>query len=131
MLFRSLIDYDNDDIIDFAITNEVGYAIVNKNDSAKNIFTLKDVNGAVTLKDVTGATITFDNSTANKDNYAKYLSFDGTVAANDVVAITADISAGKLVYNISKVEGFEGNVAAVNGTKFTDLHHYCSGHRMM
>ena len=114
-----LINNDEDEFIDFAIVNPATYLKVTKNDAAKNTIEFADANSAVKLQTIAGADITFDNTTANKENFAKYINLVDTVEKNDIVAIHKDISAGKLVYNITKVEGFEGNISTVNGTKYT------------
>lgn len=90
------------------------FAKVKKIDAAKNTLTLEKASVASfldgsALKDVSGtANLTFDNNSANKDNFNKYLNVASDVKNGSVVKITANTSTGKLVYDITLADKVEG-----------------------
>ena len=90
------------------------FAKVKKIDASKNTLTLEKASTASfldgsALKDVSGtANLTFDNSSANKDNFNKYLNVASDVKNGSVVKITVNTSTGKLVYDITLADKVEG-----------------------
>lgn len=102
---------DKDGYINTVLIKELSaYAQVDKNDSAKNTFTLKKLSNyaGTKLVDADMKDLTFNNTSDNKENYAKYLNFVDTVEADDIVKITANTTSGKLVYDITKAESVTG-----------------------
>lgn len=117
---------NSDNYVVRAYVNEpVAYAKVDKNDSAKNTFTVKQ--GATFLKETTavadgadtvknadifvgkdGSALTFDNNSNNKDNYSNYLNFVDTVEKDDIIAITQVVDDGVVKYNIAKAATVDG-----------------------
>lgn len=89
------------------------FAKVKKIDAAKNTLTLEKastasfLDGSV-LKDASGTKLTFDNNSANKDNFNKYLNVASNVKEGSIVKITANTSTGKLVYDITLADKVEG-----------------------
>ena len=81
----------------YAIVDEMAY-------SANGIFRLIDENNTVvSLYEDDGTTkITFNRS--NSDNFADYLNIDSSVAAEDVVKITRNVSTGELKYDVTVLD---------------------------
>ena len=52
--------------------------------------------------------LVFDNSSANKENFNKYLNVASDVKAGSIVKIVANTSSGKLVYDITLADKIEG-----------------------
>lgn len=89
------------------------FAKVKKIDASKNTLTLEKASTASfltgnSLEDVSGTAMTFDNNSANKDNFNKYLNVASDVKNGSVVKITANTSTGKLVYDITLADKVEG-----------------------
>lgn len=89
------------------------FAKVKKIDAAKNTLTLEKASVASfltgsSLEDASGTSLTFDNSSAQKDNFNKYLNVASDVKNGSVVKITANTSTGKLVYDITLADKVEG-----------------------
>ena len=89
------------------------FAKVKKIDASKNTLTLEKASVASfltnsSLEDASGTSLTFDNSSANKDNFNKYLNVASNVKNGSVVKITANTSTGKLVYDITLADKVEG-----------------------
>lgn len=89
------------------------FAKVKKIDASKNTLTLEKASTASfldtnALKDASGSNLTFDNNSANKDNFNKYLNVASDVKNGSVVKITANTSTGKLVYDITLADKVEG-----------------------
>ena len=89
------------------------FAKVKKIDAAKNTLTLEKASTASflttnNLKDASGSALTFDNNSANKDNFNKYLNVASDVKEGSIVKITANTSTGKLVYDITLADKVEG-----------------------
>lgn len=89
------------------------FAKVKKIDAAKNTLTLEKASVASfltnsSLEDASGTSLTFDNSSAHKDNFNKYLNVASNVKNGSVVKITANTSTGKLVYDITLADKVEG-----------------------
>lgn len=88
------------------------FAKVKKIDASKNTLTLEKASTASfldanTLKDASGTSLTFDNNSANKDNFNKYLNVASNVKEGSIVKITANTSTGKLVYDITLADKIE------------------------
>lgn len=89
------------------------FAKVKKIDASKNTLTLEKASTASfltnsDLEDASGATLTFDNNSASKDNFNKYLNVASDVKEGSIVKITANTSTGKLVYDITLADKVEG-----------------------
>lgn len=89
------------------------FAKVKKIDAAKNTLTLEKASTASflttnNLEDASGSALTFDNNSANKDNFNKYLNVASDVKEGSIVKITANTSTGKLVYDITLADKVEG-----------------------
>ena len=89
------------------------FAKVKKIDASKNTLTLEKASVASfltgsSLEDASGTSLTFDNSSASKDNFNKYLNVASDVKNGSVVKITANTSTGKLVYDITLADKVEG-----------------------
>lgn len=89
------------------------FAKVKKIDAAKNTLTLEKPSTASflttnNLEDASGSALTFDNNSANKDNFNKYLNVASDVKEGSIVKITANTSTGKLVYDITLADKVEG-----------------------
>lgn len=89
------------------------FAKVKKIDASKNTLTLEKASVASfltgsSLEDASGTSLTFDNSSASKDNFNKYLNVASNVKNGSVVKITANTSTGKLVYDITLADKVEG-----------------------
>lgn len=103
------VDQDGNGTIDLAFTDATVYAKVDTYNADK--YTLKFVDGngtAVTgfgLASVTGITGAIDS----EDEF-KLVNVNGTIAKDDVVAITVDATSGKQIVNVSKVEGVSSSV---------------------
>lgn len=97
--------YDEDGYVTEAYVSKTPvYAIVDEIDSANGIFRLIDENNTVvSLYEDDGTTkITFNRS--NSDNFADYLNIDSSVAAEDVVKITRNVSTGELKYDVTVLD---------------------------
>ncbi len=107
---------DKDNYITKVLINDmVAYGQIDKIDAAKNNLVFKDVSKWLNTKasgnkllaaDSTTALV-FDNSSANKDNFNKYLNVASNVKNGSVVKITANTSTGKLVYDITLADKVE------------------------
>ena len=104
------------------------FAKVKKIDASKNTLTLEKASTASfldnsALKDASGAKLTFDNSSANKDNFNKYLNVASDVKEGSIVKITANTSTGKLVYDITLADKVEGTPTGytVDGNNYATL----------
>lgn len=89
----------------------VAFAKVDKFDAAKNTMTFKDLSGmraSGKLVAPDGSDLTFDNTSANADNFNKYLNVASDVTEGSVVKIVANTSSGKLVYDITLAEKISG-----------------------
>lgn len=125
---------DKDNYITKVLINDmVAYGQIDKIDAAKNNLVFKDVSKWLNTKasgnkllaaDSTTALV-FDNSSANKDNFNKYLNVASNVKNGSVVKITANTSTGKLVYDITLADKVEGTPTGYtldkNGTAYASL----------
>lgn len=104
------------------------FAKVKKIDASKNTLTLEKASTASfldnsALKDASDTKLIFDNSSANKDNFNKYLNVASDVKNGSVVKITANTSTGKLVYDITLADKVEGTPTGytVDGNDYATL----------
>ena len=111
----TLVANKNNEIEKVLINDMVAYGQIDKIDAAKNNLVFKDVSKWLNTKasgnkllaaDSTTALV-FDNSSANKDNFNKYLNVASDVKNGSVVKITANTSTGKLVYDITLADKVE------------------------
>lgn len=96
--------YDEDGYVTAAYVSEKPiYAVVDEIDADNGVFRLSNAaNTRVTLEDADGDSITFNRS--NSENFADYLNVDSSVAADDVVKITRNVSTGELKYDVTAVD---------------------------
>lgn len=102
---------DKDGYINTVLIHEMsGYAQINKIDAEKNTLSFKDLStwAGTKLVDENGTALTFDNTSANKDNFNKYLNVASDVTADSIVKIVANTESGKLVYDITLADKIEG-----------------------
>lgn len=107
---------DKNGYIDTVLVHDmIGYAKVSKIDAEKNTVTFSDmskyalVNGTTAkLVNEDGKVLNFDNTSANKDNFNKYLNVASDVKADSIVKIVANTTSGKLVYDITLADKVEG-----------------------
>ena len=102
--------YDEDGYVtDAYVSLHPIYAIVDEIDAENGIFRLIDAeNATVNLDDASGSRITFNRS--NSDNFDKYLNIDSSVAADDVVKITRNVSTGELKYDVTVLSAVNSDV---------------------
>lgn len=102
--------YDDDGYVSaIYVSSKPVYAIVDEIDADNGVLRLIDAeNTVVNLTDVGGDRITFNRS--NNENFADYLNIDSSVAAEDVVKITKNLSSGELKYDVVALEPVTGNV---------------------
>lgn len=108
---------NKDNYIEKVLINDmVAYGRIDKIDAEKNTLVFKDVskwlNGRASGNKLLAADSTtalvFDNSSANKENFNKYLNVASDVKAGSIVKIVANTSSGKLVYDITLADKIEG-----------------------
>lgn len=108
---------DKDNYITKVLINDmVAYGRIDKIDAEKNTLVFKDVskwlngkaNGNKLLAADSTTALVFDNSSANKENFNKYLNVASDVKAGSIVKIVANTSSGKLVYDITLADKIEG-----------------------
>ena len=125
---------DKDGYINTVLIHEQGgYAQINKIDAERNTLSFKDlskyalVDGtSANLVSETGAKLVFDNTSANKDNFNKYLNVASDVQADSIVKIVANTESGKLVYDITLANKIEGTptgytLNSTDNTKYATL----------
>ena len=103
--------YDKDGYVTaIYISSDPVYAVVDEIDAENGVFRLIDAeNGAVNLYEENGTTrITFNR--ANSENFADYLNIDSSVAAEDVVKITKNLSSGELKYDVTVLDAVNSDV---------------------
>lgn len=103
--------YDKDGYVTaIYISSDPVYAVVDEIDAENGVFRLIDAeNGAVNLYEENGTTrITFNR--ANSENFADYLNIDSSVAAEDVVKITKNLSTGELKYDVTVLNAVNSDV---------------------
>lgn len=103
--------YDEDGyVVKAFISKAPVYAVVDEIDAENGVFRLIDAeNGTVNLYKEDGTTkITFNRS--NSDNFADYLNIDSSVAAEDVVKITRNVSTGELKYDVTVLNAINSDV---------------------
>ncbi len=103
--------YDEDGYVVKAFISQAPvYAIVDEIDAENGVLRLEDAsNGVINLTEANGTTkITFNRS--NSDNFDKYLNIDSSVAAEDVVKITRNVSTGELKYDVTVLNAINSDV---------------------
>lgn len=112
----TLVANKDNEITKVLINDMVAYGRIDKIDAAKNTLVFKDVSKWLNTKASnnkllaadSATALVFDNSSANKDNFNKYLNVASNVKNGSVVKITANTSTGKLVYDITLADKIEG-----------------------
>ena len=102
--------YDEDGyVVKAFISKAPVYAVVDEIDAENGVLRLVDAgSGVVNLYDANNTRITFNRS--NSDNFDKYLNIDSSVAAEDVVKITRNVSTGELKYDVTVLNAVNSNV---------------------
>ena len=113
----TLVADSNNVIKRVLIQSITGYAQVDKIDANTNTLTFKSLSSwmganAVNLLNTTGGKIFFNNGENNKENFNKYLNVSSDVKDGSVVKVVANLSSGKLVYDITPVTKIEAPVSA-------------------
>ena len=113
----TLVADQNGVIKTILLQSTVVYAQVDKIDAAKNTLTFKNMSngagvGAANLKDADGNKLFFNNGENNKANFNKYLNVASDVKDGSVVKITANLSSGKLVYDVTLANKINASVSA-------------------
>lgn len=104
------------------VSSKPVYAVVDEIDAENGVLRLSDAQSArVVLKDVEGDTINFTR--ADSENFADYLNVDSSVAAEDVVKITKNLSTGELKYDVTVLESINASVSnyTTKGTKYDTM----------
>lgn len=102
--------YDEDGyVVKAFISKAPVYAVIDEIDAEDGVLRLVDAgSGVVNLYDANNTRITFNRS--NSDNFDKYLNIDSSVAAEDVVKITRNVSTGELKYDVTVLNAVNSNV---------------------
>lgn len=114
----TLVADQNGVIKTILLQSTVAYAQVDKIDAAKNTLTFKNMSnsvgvGAANLMAADGTTkLFFNNGENNKANFNKYLNVASDVKDGSVVKITANLSSGKLVYDVTLANKINASVSA-------------------
>ncbi len=112
----TLVADSNNVIKRVLIQSITGYAQVDKIDANTNTLTFKSLSnwmgGAINLTDANGTNLFFNNGENNKENFNKYLNVSSDVKDGSVVKVVANLSSGKLVYDITPVTKIEAPVSA-------------------
>ena len=109
--------YDEDGyVVKAFISKEPVYAIVDEIDAENGVLRLvDDTNAVVNLVDTSDSRISFNRS--NSDNFDKYLNIDSSVAAEDVVKITRNVSTGELKYDVTVLNAINSDVQSYTTDK--------------
>ena len=109
--------YDEDGyVVKAFISKAPVYAVIDDIDAENGVLRLVDAeNNVVTLDDANDSRITFNRS--NSDNFDKYLNIDSSVAAEDVVKITRNVSTGELKYDVTVLNAIESDVQSYTTDK--------------
>lgn len=123
----TLVADQNGVIQTILLQSTVVYAQVDKIDAAKNTLTFKNMSngagvGAANLKDADGNNLFFNNGENNKANFNKYLNVASDVKDGTVVKITANLSSGKLVYDVTLANKINASVSAYTLNKTGDAY---------
>lgn len=104
--------YDTNNYVVAAYVSEKPiYAIVDDVDAENGVFRLVDANSArVNLNDANGDAISFTRS--DNENFADYLNIDSSVAVEDVVKITRNVSTGELKYDVTVLEPINASASS-------------------
>lgn len=113
----TLVADQNGVIKTILLQSTVVYAQIDKINAATNTLTFKNMsNGAgasaANLKDADGNKLFFNNGENNKANFNKYLNVASDVKDGSVVKITANLSSGKLVYDVTLANKINASVSA-------------------
>ena len=109
---------DSNNVIKRVLIHSItGYAQVDKINANTNTLTFKSMSSwmganAVNLLNTTGGKIFFNNGENNKENFNKYLNVSSDVKDGSVVKVVANLSSGKLVYDITPVTKIEAPVSS-------------------
>lgn len=111
-----LIYDDNNYVVAAYVSSSPIYAVVDDIDAENGVLRLSNAaNTRVTLKDADGDDISFNRS--NSDNFADYLNVDSSVAADDVVKITKNVSTGELKYDLTVLEPINASASSFTTTQ--------------
>ena len=113
----TLVADQNGVIKTILLQSTVAYAQVDKINAATNTLTFKNMSNGVgvnaaNLKDADNNKLFFNNSENNKANFNKYLNVASDVKDGSVVKITANLSSGKLVYDVTLANKINASVSA-------------------
>lgn len=113
----TLVANSNNTIQKILIHSITGYAQVDKIDASKNTLSFKKLSSwagnNTNLLAADGTTkLYFNNGENNKENFNKYLNVSSDVKNGDVVKVVANLSSGKLVYDITPVTKIEATPSA-------------------
>lgn len=113
----TLVADQNGVIKTILLQSTVVYAQIDKIDAAKNTLTFKNMSngvgvGAANLMDADKNKLFFNNGENNKANFNKYLNVASDVKDGSVVKITANLSSGKLVYDVTLANKINASVSA-------------------
>ena len=113
----TLVADQNGVIKTILLQSTVAYAQIDKIDAAKNTLTFKNMSngvgaGAANLMDADNNKLFFNNGENNKANFNKYLNVASDVKDGSVVKITANLSSGKLVYDVTLANKINASVSA-------------------
>ena len=104
--------YDEDGYVtEIYISSAPVYAVVDDIDAENGVLRLVDAESStVRLNDDSGDPISFTRS--DSENFDKYLNVVDTVAAEDVVKITKNLSTGELKYDVAAMEPINASVSS-------------------
>lgn len=109
--------YDEDGyVVKAFISKAPVYSVVDEIDAENGVLRLVDAdNNTINLNDANDSKITFNRS--NSDNFDKYLNIDSSVAAEDVVKITRNVSTGELKYDVTVLNAINSDVQSYTTDK--------------
>ena len=112
--------YDEDGyVVKAFISKAPVYAVIDEIDAENGVLRLVDAGSSVVnLYDANNTRITFNRS--NSDNFDKYLNIDSSVAAEDVVKITRNVSTGELKYDVTVLNAINSDVQSYTTDKDSD-----------
>lgn len=113
----TLVADQNGVIKTILLQSTVAYAQIDKINAATNTLTFKNMSngvgvGAANLMDADNNKLFFNNGENNKANFNKYLNVASDVKDGSVVKITANLSSGKLVYDVTLANKINASVSA-------------------
>lgn len=112
--------YDEDGyVVKAFISKAPVYAVIDEIDAENGVLRLVDnTDAVVNLVDTSDNRISFNRS--NSDNFEKYLNIDSSVAAEDVVKITRNVSTGELKYDVTVLNAINSDVQSYTTDKVDD-----------